>query len=89
MGESRRVRVDGVGQRARRAYRQARRWFHMLVGVAFLVLAGLGATVSLAEWKFYRDAPAAGVWRFSLLAGFTVLLFIFGLYSFLKARSVR
>jgi len=27
--------------------------------------------------------------RFGLLAGFTVLLFIFCLYSFVKARSVR
>jgi hypothetical protein len=30
-----------------------------------------------------------GLVRFGLLAGFTVLLFIFCLYSFVKARSVR
>jgi hypothetical protein len=30
-----------------------------------------------------------GMWRFEVVAAFTLLLLIFGLYSFLKARSVR
>jgi len=70
-------------------FRQAQRVFHMLVGLAFLVLTLAGASVSFAEWRYYRQAPAVGLVRFGLLAGFTVLLFIFCLYSFAKARSVR
>ncbi len=63
--------------------------FHLLVGLAFLFLAMAGASVSFVEWRSYRQAPSVGLWRFSLLAGFTVLLIIFGLYSFTKARNVR
>ena len=61
----------------------------MLVGVAFMFLAVAGAEVSLAEWKFYKQEPASGLVRFYLVAGFTVLLILFSLYSFAKARSVR
>ncbi len=67
----------------------ARRLFQMLIGIAFLVLAVAGAAVSFSEWRFYRMAPSVGVARFSMIAGFTVLLIIFGLYSFLKARSIK
>jgi len=67
----------------------AQRLFHLLVGVAFLFLAFAGAHVSLAEWMFYRHEPASGLVRFYLVAGFTVLLILFSLYSFAKARSVR
>ncbi len=63
--------------------------FHMLVGLAFLCLALAGVGVSAAEWRDYLKAPSVGVWRFGLLAGFTVILFILSLYSFVKARSVR
>jgi hypothetical protein len=69
--------------------RHAQRLFHMLVGLAFLILAGAGASVSLQEWNYYRQAPSVGLLHFGLLAGFTVLLFVFCLYSFVKARSVR
>jgi len=65
------------------------RLFHMLVGLAFLIFAVAGAAVSLSEWQYYRKAPEVGLIRFSMVAGFTVLLVIFGLYSFVKARSVR
>ena len=61
----------------------------MLVGVAFLCLAFAGAYVALAEWRGYRHEPASGLVRFYLVAGFTVLLILFSLYSFAKARSVR
>lgn len=69
--------------------RHAERMFHVLVGVVFLVLAFAGATVSITEWQYYESSPSQGLLRFGLLASFTVLLFIFCLYSFLKARSVR
>jgi len=72
-----------------RWYRQAQRAFHMLVGLLFLGLALAGGAVTAGEWKYYRQAPSAGLTRFGLLAGFTVLLVILGLYSFVKARSVR
>lgn len=61
----------------------------MLVGLAFLFLAFGGAAVSFNEWRFYRQSPSVGMWRFGLLSIFTVVLVICGLYSFLKARQVR
>ena len=69
--------------------RQAERMFHVLVGLVFLVLAIAGVTVSMTEWQYYERSPSQGLLRFGLLASFTVVLFIFCLYSFLKARSVR
>ena len=72
-----------------RGIRQAQRLFHALVGLAFLVLGAAGALVSFQEWRAYQRAPADGPLRFGLFAGFTVFLFILGLYSFAKARSVR
>ena len=72
-----------------RWFRQTRRLFHTLVGLAFLFLALGGVHVSLTEWQFYRKAPAVGLFRFGLLASFTVLLIVFCLYSFAKARNVR
>jgi hypothetical protein len=61
----------------------------MLVGLAFLVLAAAGATVCFSEWQYYLKFPSGGVVRFVLVASFTVLLIIFSLYSFAKARSIR
>jgi hypothetical protein len=59
------------------------------VGLAFLVMAAAGVTVSFSEWQFYLQSPSMGLVRFFLVAGFTVLLIIFCLYSFVKARSIR
>ncbi len=70
-------------------FRNARRLFHMLVGLAFLMLAVAGASVSFWEWQYYLKSPSAGLVRFVLFASFTVLLIIFCLYSFAKARSIR
>jgi hypothetical protein len=61
----------------------------MLVGLAFLLLAVAGASVSLAVWEDYRKTPSVGLLRFGMVASFTVLLVIFCLYSFVKARSIR
>jgi hypothetical protein len=72
-----------------RWFRQTQRLFHLLVGLLFLGLAAAGGTVTAAEWKFYREAPSTGPARFAMLAGFTAFLIVLGLYSFLKARSVR
>jgi hypothetical protein len=70
-------------------FQSAKRLFHVLVALAFLVMAVGGASVSLAEWQYYTKEPAAGLVRFVLFSSFTVLLIIFCLYSFAKARSVR
>lgn len=68
----------------------AQRLFHFSIGVVFLVLAFGGASVALREWNYYQRAPATvGPARFWILTGFTALLVVMGLYSFLKARSVR
>jgi uncharacterized membrane protein len=72
-----------------RWFRNVQRLFHLLVGLAFLALAVAGATVSFSEWQFYLRSPSVGLVRFILFASFTVLLIIFCLYSFVKARSIR
>ena len=72
-----------------RWFRNVQRLFHLLVGLAFLVLAMAGAVASFSEWEYYLKSPSVGLVRFILFASFTVLLIIFCLYSFLKARSIR
>lgn len=77
------------GLRLASLFRSAQRTFHVLVALAFLFLSVAGVSVSLAEWRTYQRAPEAGALTFALVASFTVLLIIFCLYSFAKARSVR
>ena len=67
----------------------AQRLFHLVIGLAFLLLALAGVSVSVSEWRYYTESPAGGLLRFYLVAGFTVFLVILCLYSFAKARSVR
>ncbi len=71
------------------SFRHAQRLFHMLVGLAFLILAVAGASVSVSEWQYYLKSSSVGLVRAILFASFTVVLIIFCLYSFLKARSIR
>jgi hypothetical protein len=61
----------------------------MLMALAFLMLAVAGTSVSFWEWQYYIKSPSVGLVRFVLFTGFTVLLIIFCLYSFAKARSIR
>lgn len=81
--------MAGLGQLFRYGWRQTRRLFHALVGLTFLVFAAIGASLSYSEWQAYAQNPSNGIWRFATIAGFSLLLVVFGLYSFLKARSVR
>jgi hypothetical protein len=71
------------------AIRQSKRLFNALVGFTFLILGVVGGLLSYQEWRIYQRVPDMGPIRFGLFAGFTVFLFILGLYSFAKARSVR
>lgn len=67
----------------------AKRLFHLLIALAFMLLTLAGATLTYAEWKGYRETPELGLVHFTLFGGFTVFLAILCLYSFVKARSVR
>lgn len=81
--------MSRLGDFIRKWFLQAQRLFHMLIGLAFLFLSVAGATVSLKLWGDYRKSPQEGLLSFGMVAGFTVLLIVFCLYSFAKARSVR
>lgn len=67
----------------------AKRLFHMLIALAFMLLTALVGAQALSEWLAYRKAPDAGLLYFDLYGGLTVLLAILCLYSYVKARSVR
>jgi apolipoprotein N-acyltransferase len=54
----------------------------MLLGLVFLVAAAAAIVVSFSERE--RDHTLSVV-----VASFAVVLIIFGLYSFAKARSIR
>ncbi len=69
--------------------RRAKQLFHLLIGIVFLFLTLAGVSVSIELWRDYQRVPSRGPWVFSMVCCFTVLLLIFGLYSFLRARSVR
>ena len=61
----------------------------MLIGLAFMVLTLIGAGLTFFEWESYRKSPESGLVHFTMFGGFTVLLAILCLYSFLKARNVH
>lgn len=72
-----------------RLFCRAQQLFHLMIGVVFLLLAMAGFSVSIKLWQDYQQLPSQGIWGFGMVATFTVLLLVFCLYSFLKARSVR
>lgn len=82
-------RPPGLGERLGYGWRQARRIFHVLIGLTFLFFAAAGASLAYSEWQAYAREPSAGIWRFATIASFSVLLVIFGVYSIAKVRSVR
>ncbi|MGA2611340.1 MAG: hypothetical protein ABSH01_28160 [Terriglobia bacterium] len=81
--------MSKLGNLISQSLRNVQRLFHMLVGLAFLVLAVAGAAASFSEWQYYLRSPSVGLVRFILFASFTMLLIVFCLYSFAKARSIR
>ncbi len=81
--------MSKLGNLISQCFHNAQRLFHMLVGLAFLGLAMAGVTASLSEWHNYLTYPSGGLVRFILFASLTVVLVVFCLYSFVKARSIR
>ena len=67
----------------------AKRLFHLLIALAFMVLTLAVAYQTLLEWEDYRNTPGAGLLYFELYGGFAVFLAVLCLYSFVKARNVR
>ena len=45
----------------------AKRLFHMLIGLAFMVLTLAGASLTFAEWEGYRKTPELGLVHFRCL----------------------
>lgn len=74
-----------------RMFRNARRLFHVAVGLSFLLLAAGSSWFCYHEYEFYQLNPTDYFLRYFIIASiaFTVLLVVCGLYSFVKARSVR
>ena len=81
--------MSRLGSLLRYLFLSARRLFHMMVGLAFMVATAAGAWLTLMEWEGYRKMPESGLVHFAMFGGFTILLAILCLYSFMKARNVR
>ncbi len=84
-----RTRLGRYTQLIAKISRLGRRLFNLLVGFVFLILGLAGAIVTYDEWRIYQRMPADGPVKVWVVACFTFLLLILGLYSFAKARSVR
>ena len=67
----------------------AKRLFHMLIALAFMVLTLAVASQAFIEWEDYRKTPESGLLYFEIYGGLAVFLAILCLYSFVKARNVR
>ena len=78
-----------LSNRVRTGIRQAHRIFEFVVGLAFFGLAAGCISLSLTQWHRYQTDPSAGLSFFYMLASFSLVLIFCGLYSFLKARSIR
>jgi hypothetical protein len=59
------------------------------VGFAFFVLAAFCVSLSFSQWHRYQINPSNGLSLFYMSSSFSLLLVFCGLYSFLKARSIR
>lgn len=81
--------MSALGELLNRWMLNLKRLFHLLIALAFLLLTGLGASVTYSEWMSYRKLPEQGLVHLVMFAGFTVFLAILCLYSFAKAKSVR
>lgn len=67
----------------------AKRLFHLLIALLFMLLTLMSASLTYSEWEGYQKTPEEGLIHFSMFGGFTVFLAILCLYSFVRARNVR
>jgi TRAP-type C4-dicarboxylate transport system permease small subunit len=86
--EGRQVLVT-LGNRLRKGVRQVHRMFEVLVGLSFFVLAAFCISLSFTQWHRYQTNPSGGLSLFYMFASFSLVLVFCGLYSFVKARSIR
>jgi uncharacterized membrane protein len=56
--------------------------WHEVLGFFFLAFAGIGL------WKIYRNAAVMGPIQVTILTIFIVVMIIYGVSSFLKARRI-
>ncbi len=90
-GRAEREALSRIGSLLHYWFLNAKRLFHMLVALAFMILTVAGATLTYDEWLHYREAPQLNVTRITMFGfgAFTVFLAILCLYSFVRARNVR
>jgi hypothetical protein len=73
---------SGVTFRA--LWRVARQVFHEAAGTLFILFAAYGA---LAAWRQWRNRPV--IWLVGIAIAYALMMTIFGLVSFRRARRVR
>jgi hypothetical protein len=80
---------NALGNPLRRGVRQAHRIIEFAVGLAFFSLAIGCMSLCFTEWQRHQVNHATSLGLFYTFAGFSLVLVFFGLYSFVKARSIR
>jgi hypothetical protein len=68
----------------RALWRIARQVFHEFAGAMFIIFAGFGA---LAAWRQWKTRPV--LWLIGFAIVYVLMMAIFGLVSFRRARRVR
>lgn len=81
--------MSTLGTRLRRSMRQVHRIFEFVMGLVFFVLAIGCISLSLTQWQKYHHDSSTGLSLFYMFISFSIVLLFCGLYSFLKARSIR
>jgi hypothetical protein len=72
------------GVASRTLWRVARQVFHEFAGAMFIVFAAYGV---LAAWRQWKTRPA--LWLIGFAIFYALMMAIFGLVSFRRARRVR
>ena len=88
VGQERKA-LSRIGSLFHYLFLSAKRLFHILVGLVFMILTAAGVFLTLSEWLIYRKTPEVGLVHFTMFGGFTIFLAILCLYTFVKARNVH
>lgn len=70
-------------------WRILRQLFHEVTGVLFLALALVGVLACWREWSLYRRAVEPELFRLIAAGVFALLMFWFGITSFLRAKRLN